>query len=46
MILTGQPILVASLYTVMNLTGYLIIGCIIVGTFYTWQERRAAGLNR
>lgn len=46
MILTGQPILVGSLYTVMNLTGYLLIGCIIVGTFYAWQERRAAEMAR
>lgn len=46
MILTGQPIMVGSLYTVVNLIGYLIIACIIVGTFYAWQERRAAELNR
>lgn len=46
MILTGQPIMVASLYTIMNFTGYLIIGCLIVGTFYAWQERRAASFNR
>ncbi|RYE55144.1 MAG: hypothetical protein EOP20_10805 [Hyphomicrobiales bacterium] len=43
--LTGQNVLVASLYTVTNLTSYLIIICIIVGTFYAWQERRAASAN-
>ena len=34
-----------SLYTVMNLNGYLIIACLMVGTFWAWQERRAAGLE-
>jgi hypothetical protein len=34
-----------SLYVVMNLSSYIIIGCIIVGTFWAWQERRAAGLE-
>jgi hypothetical protein len=29
----------------MNLSSYIIIGCIIVGTFWAWQERRAAGLE-
>lgn len=42
MILTGQPVSVASLYTVMNFTGYLIIGCITMGTFWAWQDRKAA----
>ena len=42
MMLTKQPVLLGSLITVMNLNGYLIITCIIVGTFYSWQERRAA----
>lgn len=46
MILTGQPILVGSLYTIMNFTGYLIILCLIVGTFFAWQERRAAEMAR
>lgn len=45
MILTGQPIMVGSLYTVVNLIGYLIIACIIVGTLYAWQERRAASAS-
>lgn len=43
MIDTRLPI--TSLYTVMNLNGYLIITCLIVGTFWAWQERRAAGLE-
>lgn len=42
MILTGQKVPLGSLITVMNLTGYLIIGCIIVGTFWAWQDRKAA----
>ena len=43
MIDTRLPI--ASLYTVMNLVSYLIIICIAVGTFWAWQERKAAGLE-
>jgi len=43
MIDTRLPI--TSLYTVMNLNGYLIITCLMVGTFWAWQERRAAGLE-
>ncbi|GAW40780.1 hypothetical protein SH203_01180 [Brevundimonas sp. SH203] len=46
MILTGQPVMVGSLYTIMNFTGYLIILCLIFGTFFAWQERRAAEMNR
>lgn len=46
MALSGQPVSISSLYTIMNFTGYLIIACIIAGTFYAWQERRAAELNR
>ena len=46
MILTGQPIMVVSLYTIMNFTGYLIILCLIIGTFFAWQERRMVELNR
>lgn len=46
MAFTGQAVSVSSLYTIMNLTGYLIIASIIAGTFYAWQERRAAALNR
>ena len=46
MILTKQPVLLASLITVMNLNSYLIIGFMIVGTFFSWQDRHAAELNR
>ncbi|WP_428064064.1 hypothetical protein [Brevundimonas sp.] len=46
MLLTKQPIMIVSLYTIMNLTGYLIILCLIVGTFFSWQERRMAEMNR
>jgi hypothetical protein len=42
MILTNARIPIASIYTAMNLIGYLIILCIIVGTFWTWQERKIA----
>lgn len=41
MILTTKTIPITSLYTVMNLIGYLIILCIGVGTFWAWQERKA-----
>lgn len=46
MIFTQQHVLLASLITVMNLNSYLIILCLIVGTFFTWQDRRMAGLDR
>ena len=42
MILTTKSVPIASLYTVMNLTSYLIILCIGVGTFWAWQERKLA----
>lgn len=42
MILTSNRAPTASIYTAMNLIGYLIILCIIVGTFWTWQERKIA----
>lgn len=45
LIMTDARLPIASLYTVMNLVSYLIIGCIVVGTFWAWQERRAAGLE-
>lgn len=35
----------ASFYAVLNLAGYGILLCIAVGTFWAWQERRAAGLE-
>ena len=30
---------------VLNLAGYAILLCIAIGTFWAWQERRAAGLE-
>ncbi|AQR61553.1 hypothetical protein BZG35_07720 [Brevundimonas sp. LM2] len=36
---------VAAFYTVLNLVSYGIILSIAVGTFWAWQERRAAGLE-
>lgn len=35
----------ASFYTVINLSQYGILVAIAVGTFWAWQERRAAGLE-
>lgn len=35
----------AAFYTVANLVSYGIIVCIGIGTFWAWQERRAAGLE-
>ncbi|GAA0202302.1 hypothetical protein QOZ96_001504 [Brevundimonas nasdae] len=32
----------ASLYTVLNLTGYGVLICLAVGTFWAWQERKAS----
>ncbi|KQS55750.1 hypothetical protein ASG17_06720 [Brevundimonas sp. Leaf363] len=34
-----------SFFTVINLAGYGILVAIAVGTFYAWQERKAAGLE-
>ena len=34
-----------SYYTVINLAGYGVLIAIGVGTFWAWQERRAAGLE-
>lgn len=34
-----------SFFTVINLAGYGILIAIAVGTFYAWQERKAAGLE-
>lgn len=45
LILTNTQISRTSLYTVMNLNGYLIIACLIAGTFWAWQNRKAAGLE-
>ena len=35
----------ASFYTVINLASYGILVALAVGTFWAWQERRAAGLE-
>lgn len=45
LIMTNAHIAPTALYTVMNLNGYLIIGCLIVGTFWAWQNRKAAGIE-
>jgi hypothetical protein len=34
-----------AFYTVLNLAGYGILAAIAVGTFWAWQDRRAAGLE-
>lgn len=34
-----------SLYTIGNLASYLILIALALGTFWAWQERRAAGLE-
>lgn len=36
---------IASFYMVMNLVGYGVLLCLAIGTFWAWQERRAAGLE-
>jgi len=36
---------VAAFYTVLNLASYGILLTIGIGTFWAWQERRAAGLE-
>jgi hypothetical protein len=36
---------IAAFYTVVNLASYGILVAIGVGTFWAWQERRAAGLE-
>jgi hypothetical protein len=35
----------AAFFTVINLAGYGILLAMAVGTFWAWQERRAAGLE-
>ncbi|NBB65107.1 hypothetical protein GVN18_38265 [Pseudomonas sp. ODNR1LW] len=42
MLMTTKTVPIASLYTVMNLIGYLILLCLGVGTFWVWQERKIA----
>jgi hypothetical protein len=36
---------ISAYYFVINLAGYGVLVAIAVGTFWTWQERRAAGLE-
>ena len=36
---------ISSYYTVINLAGYGVLIAMAVGTFWVWQERRAAGLE-
>jgi hypothetical protein len=36
---------IMSFYTILNLAGYGILLAIGLGTFWAWQERRAAGLE-
>lgn len=36
---------IMSFYTIINLAGYGILVAIGLGTFWAWQERRAAGLE-
>ena len=35
----------AAFYTVVNLAGYAVLLAIAIGTFWAWQDRRAAGLE-
>lgn len=35
----------ASFITVINMSGYGILVCLAVGTFWAWQDRCAAGLE-
>jgi hypothetical protein len=34
-----------AFYTILNLAGYGVLLAIGLGTFWAWQERRAAGLE-
>ena len=36
---------VSAFLTVVNLAGYGVLIALAVGTFWAWQERRAAGLE-
>lgn len=36
---------ISSYYTVINLAGYGVLIALAVGTFWVWQERKAAGLE-
>lgn len=44
MVLDTRPS-ISSYYTVINLAGYGVLIALAVGTFWAWQERRAAGLE-
>lgn len=35
----------SAFYTVLNIASYGVLLCIAIGTFWAWQERRAAGLE-
>lgn len=45
MILVDLRTPVASFYTVLNIASYGILLALAIGTFWAWQERRAAGLE-
>ena len=36
---------IAAFYAVNNLAAYGIMACLAAGTFWAWQDRRAAGLE-
>lgn len=36
---------IAAFYAVINLAAYGVMACLAVGTFWAWQDRRAAGLE-
>ena len=44
-ILFGMRAGIMSFYTILNLAGYGVLLAIGLGTFWAWQERRAAGLE-
>lgn len=35
----------SAFYTVLNIASYGVLLCIAIGTFWAWQERRAAGFE-
>lgn len=45
LILVDQRVPLSSFYTVIALAGYGILLALAIGTFWAWQERRAAGLE-
>lgn len=36
---------IAAFYAAINLAAYGVMACLAVGTFWAWQDRRAAGLE-